>query len=48
MWKENLNAKRDEFYRSQLKVAVRQDPDTARSALEYRPRGVDSPLPGQG
>lgn len=37
MWRENLNAKRDEFYRRQLKAAVRQDPETARSALEYRP-----------
>lgn len=37
MWRENLNAKRDGFYRRQLKAAVRQDPDTARSALEYRP-----------
>jgi len=37
MWKENLNAQRDRFYRRQLKAAVRQDPDTARSVLEYRP-----------
>lgn len=36
-WKESLNAQRDRFYRRQLKAAVRQDPGTARSALEHRP-----------
>ena len=32
-WKHNLEARRDQFYRKQLKAAVRQDPETARCAL---------------
>ena len=36
LWKEKLDTHRDRFYRRQLQVAVRQDPDTARSALDYR------------
>ena len=36
-WEEKLNSQRDQFYRRQLKAAVRQDPDTARSALEHGP-----------
>ena len=34
-WKEVLNAHRDEFYRKQLKSAVRGDPQAAVSALRH-------------
>ncbi len=45
-WKEVLDTHRDEFYRKQLKSAVRRDPQAAVSALEQEGFRVSRPNDG--